>query len=81
MKDRPTRFFVSNCDILVDVNYISALEFHERGRVRVYMVGALEVNVLWCDSSAERGVRPYRGETGCAVDRQYGRVSSGAVMY
>ena len=47
MKDRLTEtFFVSNCDILVDVNYISALEFHEENGCAFTMVGALKkVNV------------------------------------
>lgn len=47
MKDRLTEtFFVSNCDILVDVNYISALEFHEENGYAFTMVGALKkVNV------------------------------------
>lgn len=47
MKDRLTEtFFVSNCDILVDVNYISALEFHDENGCAFTMVGALKkVNV------------------------------------
>lgn len=47
MKDRLREtFFVSNCDILVDVNYTSALEFHEENCCAFTMVGALKkVNV------------------------------------
>ncbi len=43
MKEKLTEtFFVSNCDILVDVNYISALEFHEENECASTMVGALK---------------------------------------
>jgi len=43
MKEKLTEtFFVSNCDILVDVNYISALEFHEENECAFTMVGALK---------------------------------------
>lgn len=47
MKERLAEtFFVSNCDILVDVNYVSALEFHEENGCAFTMVGALKkVNV------------------------------------
>lgn len=47
MNDRLTEtFFVSNCDILVDVNHISALEFHEENGYAFTMIGALKkVNV------------------------------------
>ena len=39
-------FFVSNCDILVDVNYASALEFHRENGYSLTIVGALKkVNV------------------------------------
>lgn len=39
-------FFVSNCDILVDVNYASALEFHRENGYSLTVVGALKkVNV------------------------------------
>lgn len=39
-------FFVSNCDILVDVNYTSALEFHQENHYAFTIVGALKtVNV------------------------------------
>ena len=39
-------FFVSNCDILVDVNYASALEFHRENGYALTVVGALKkVNV------------------------------------
>ncbi|NLD97891.1 MAG: CBS domain-containing protein, partial [Synergistaceae bacterium] len=39
-------FFVSNCDILVDVNYTSALEFHRENGYAFTVVGALKkVNV------------------------------------
>ena len=47
MKDQLTQtFFVSNCDILVDVNYLSALEFHEEKGYAFTIVGVLKkVNV------------------------------------
>ncbi len=39
-------FFVSNCDILVDVNYASALEFHLENECLFTIVGALKkINV------------------------------------
>ncbi len=39
-------FFVSNCDILVDVNYLSALEFHKENNYAFTIVGALKkINV------------------------------------
>lgn len=47
MKDYlPETFFVSNCDILVDVNYLSALEFHYENKHALTIIGALKkVNV------------------------------------
>lgn len=47
MKDRLTRtFFVSNCDILVDVDYLAALEFHQQNSYAFTIIGALKkVNV------------------------------------
>ena len=47
MKDMLRRtFFVSNCDILVDVDYLAALEFHQQNGYAFTIIGALKkVNV------------------------------------
>ena len=43
MKDSLSKtFFVSNCDILVDVDYLSALEFHRENGYAFTIIGALK---------------------------------------
>lgn len=43
MKESLTEtFFVSNCDILVDVNYVKAIEYHNKNRNAFTIIGALK---------------------------------------
>ncbi|GAB1485435.1 hypothetical protein MASR2M79_04820 [Aminivibrio sp.] len=46
MKDRLRRtFFVGNCDILVDVDYLAALEFHQQNSYAFTIIGALKMSL------------------------------------
>lgn len=75
-------FFVSNCDILVDVNYTSALEFHRDNGYAFTVVGALKkVNVPYGVIHLRGGrVRLHRGKTRRPADREHRRLYSGATV-